>query len=155
MCFMMVATFMMFWAPLHFLNVYRFYDETIAYSKHFGDLFFVCHIIAVSRSFVNPIIYAWTNIRFRHGLKYFVCCYCFDENKKHLKESMTTTRQHTSECVHLKPSLHFKSRHLDENSRNSKHASKTFVEAESPFSIRRGSPSKKASVKENITTYVF
>jgi len=153
MCFMMVLTFMMFWAPLQFLNVYRFYDENISYSRHFGDLFFVCHIIAVSRSFVNPIIYAWTNIRFRHGLKYFVFCYCFDKNKKHLKESTTNTtiRNRTSECIQLKPSLHFKSKHLDESS---KCVSKTFIEAESPISMRHGS-SKNKIVKGNITTYTF
>lgn len=81
MCFMMVLTFMIFWAPLHFLNVYRFYDENIAYSKYFGDLFFVCHLLAVSRSFVNPFIYAWINTKFRHGLKYFLCCWCLSEKK--------------------------------------------------------------------------
>ena len=95
---MMVLTFMIFWAPLHFLNVYRFYDEKIAYSKYFGDIFFVCHILAVSRSFVNPIIYAWTNSRFRDGLKYFLCCDCFHESKKHLNFSKS------SELVRLRSS---------------------------------------------------
>ncbi len=150
MCFMMVLTFMMFWAPLQFLNVYRFYDENISYSKHFGDLFFVCHIIAVSRSFVNPIIYAWTNIRFRHGLKYFICCYCFDVNKEHLKQSAATNRNQTSE--YAKPSFHFKSKHVDENS---KRPSKTFIELESPMCTRHGSSSKNITVKGNITTYTF
>lgn len=83
MCFMMVLTFMIFWAPLHFLNIYRFYDESIIFSKYFGDLFFVCHILAVSRSFVNPFIYAWINPKFRDGLKYFLC-YC-NENRKSTK----------------------------------------------------------------------
>ena len=73
----MVLTFMVFWTPLHFLNVYRFYDERIGYSRYFSDLFFVCHILAVSRSFVNPFIYAWTNSKFRKGFVYFSCCYCF------------------------------------------------------------------------------
>jgi hypothetical protein len=80
----MVLTFMIFWAPLHFLNVYRFYDKNIAANRHFGDLFFVCHILAVSRSFVNPFIYAWTNLKFRNGFKYFLLCYCLSEKNKNL-----------------------------------------------------------------------
>ena len=153
MCFMMVLTFMMFWAPLHFLNVYRFYDETIAYSKYFGDLFFVCHIIAVSRSFVNPIIYAWTNIRFREGLKYFMRCYCFDKTKKTLNESQS--RQHTSEFYRLKPGMRFQSRNMDdEKKRAGLVASKTFIEVESPMSIKRGLSQNKIN-KDNVTTYIF
>jgi hypothetical protein len=77
MVFLMVLTFMIFWAPLQFLTVYRFYDDQIAYSKYFGDIFFVCHIIAVSRSFVNPFIYTGTNSKYREGFKYFICCMCF------------------------------------------------------------------------------
>jgi hypothetical protein len=72
----MVLTFMIFWAPLQFLTVYRFYDDQIAYSKYFGDIFFVCHIIAVSRSFINPFIYTSTNSKYREGFKYFICCFC-------------------------------------------------------------------------------
>ncbi|RNA24070.1 prolactin-releasing peptide receptor [Brachionus plicatilis] len=88
MCFMMVLTFMIFWAPLHFLNLYRFLDDSINYAEHISDIFFVCHLIAVSRSFVNPFIYAWINPKFRHGLKYFMLCYCFSETeKKKLKYS--------------------------------------------------------------------
>ncbi|CAF0720508.1 unnamed protein product [Brachionus calyciflorus] len=81
MCFMMVLTFMILWAPLHIFNVYRFYDQSIQYSKYIGDIFFVCHILAVSRSFINPFIYAWINPKFRHGLKYYLLCYCFNKNE--------------------------------------------------------------------------
>ena len=120
MCFMMVLTVMIFWAPLHFLNVYRFYDESIAYKKNFGDLFFVCHIIAVSRSFVNPIIYAWSNARFREGLKYFMCCYCLDKNKKHLKK-----KQAASDMYRLRSSINFKAKTTSaNNSLKGIHASK-------------------------------
>ena len=76
MVFLMNLTFMIFWAPLQFLNVYRFYDETIAHWPHFVDLFFVCHILAVSRSFVNPIIYTCTNSKYREGFAHFLCCCC-------------------------------------------------------------------------------
>jgi hypothetical protein len=85
MCFVMVLTFMIFWAPLHFLNVYRFYDDSLSYAKYFGDLFFVCHLLAVSRSFVNPFIYAWTSRKFRSSFKYFICCYCLREKYKAMR----------------------------------------------------------------------
>lgn len=82
MCFVMVLTFMIFWAPLHFLTIYRFYNENVTSLEHFGDVFFVCHMLAVSRSFVNPFIYVWTNGKYRTGFKYFICCYCLSEKHK-------------------------------------------------------------------------
>lgn len=84
MCFIMVLTFMVFWAPLHFINVYRFYDKSIEGWSNFGYIFFVCHLLAVSRTFVNPFIYAWSNIKFRTGFKYFMCCYCLSSKRKHM-----------------------------------------------------------------------
>lgn len=93
MCFIMVLTFMVFWAPLHFINVYRFYDKNIEAWANFPDLFFVCHILAVSRTFVNPFIYAWSNAKFRAGFQYFMCCYCLSRKRKHL------ILQHHSESV--------------------------------------------------------
>jgi hypothetical protein len=85
MCFLMVSTFLFLWAPMHFITVYRFYDQEITATKHYADLFFVCHILAVSRSFVNPFIYACTNSKFREGFVYFVCCYHCDPKHRHLK----------------------------------------------------------------------
>lgn len=81
MCFMMVVTFVFAWAPMQILNIYRFYDENITNASYFGDLFFVCHWLAVSRSFICPIIYAWTNLRFREGFKYLLCCGYYYEKK--------------------------------------------------------------------------
>ena len=105
MCFMMVLTFMIFWAPLHFLNLYRFLDDSISYAEHIGDIFFVCHLLAVSRSFVNPFIYAWINPKFRNGIKFFMLCYCFDKNEqKKLKYSnqkyLLTNLQNGTDSFH-------------------------------------------------------
>lgn len=75
MCFTMVLTFMISWLPMHLLNVYRFYDEQISFSAHFADLFFVCHLLAVSHCFLNPFIYAWTNSKFRQGVVDIMLCH--------------------------------------------------------------------------------
>ena len=98
MCFMMVVTFVFAWAPMQILNIYRFYDENITNASYFGDLFFVCHWLAVSRSFICPIIYAWTNLRFREGFKYLLCCGYYYEQK------MSETTQ-SSEVVRMKASF--------------------------------------------------
>lgn len=96
MCFVMVLTFMIFWAPLQFLNVYRFYDEQIAYSKYFGDIFFVCHLFAVSRSFINPFIYAWIHKHYRDGFTYFMSCACWSANEMKRSKFDNSTRYMTS-----------------------------------------------------------
>lgn len=83
MCFIMVLTFMVFWAPLHFINVYRFYDKSIETWANFADIFFVCHLLAVSRTFVNPFIYAWSNAKFRAGFQFLMCCFCLSSKRKH------------------------------------------------------------------------
>lgn len=84
MCFLMVLTFMVSWAPMQILTVYRFYDEKIGESSYYGIIFFISHIIAVSRSFICPIIYTWTNLRFRDGFKYLLCfCYYHQSDKKY------------------------------------------------------------------------
>ena len=57
------------------ITLYRFYDDKIVFKKNFGTVFFVCHWLAVSRSFINPFIYAWNNDRFRKGFVYFLCCH--------------------------------------------------------------------------------
>ena len=91
MIFLMVSTFIFLWFPLQFLTVYRFYNEEIAYSKYFADLFFICHIIAVSRSFVNPFIYMITNSNYGNGFRYFMHCQCFHKNDN--SDSLAQIRQ--------------------------------------------------------------
>jgi len=72
MSFFMVLTFIMYWAPMQMITLYRFYDDTFVSRSYFGWLFFLSHWLAVSRSFVNPFIYACNNQRFRKGFAYFL-----------------------------------------------------------------------------------
>ena len=89
MCFCMVITFMVSWLPMQAITIYRFYDnERLKNFSYFGDLFFVCHLIAVSRSFVNPFIYAWTNVRFREGFIYFLCVSCLKKPRNLAKPDL-------------------------------------------------------------------
>ena len=75
MSFLMVFTFVVSWAPMQIITIYRFIDSQIVLYENFSIIFFICHWLAVSRSFVNPFIYAFNNYRFRKGFRYFICFY--------------------------------------------------------------------------------
>ena len=88
----MVLTFIVSWAPMQVITLYRFYDENIVFKKYFGTVFFVCHWLAVSRSFINPFIYAWNNERFRKGFVYFLCCHWTSTSSSEFKSSIVQNR---------------------------------------------------------------
>ena len=92
MSFFMVLTFIVSWAPMQVITLYRFYDENIVLKKYFGALFFVCHWLAVSRSFINPFIYACNNERFRKGFVYFLCCHWTSTSSNEFESSIVQNR---------------------------------------------------------------
>lgn len=73
MSFMLVLTFMITWTPLQILNIYRSYDSELNSSRHLAQLFFICHLLAVSSSYLNVFIYSWANVHFRNGVRYLMC----------------------------------------------------------------------------------
>ena len=123
MCFLMVLTFMVSWAPMQILTVYRFYDEKIGESSYYGIIFFACHIIAVSRSFICPIIYTWTNLRFRAGFKYLLC-FCYYQSEK--KYSADHNFQ-SSEILRMNASFRNESIRGGFNSRRSIHRHSSYT----------------------------
>lgn len=88
MSFMLVMTFMITWTPLQILNIYRSYDSELNSSRHLAQLFFVCHLLAVSSSYLNVFIYSWANVHFRNGVKYLMC-FKRAPNRSQLKHSYT------------------------------------------------------------------
>jgi hypothetical protein len=80
MSFMLVLTFVICWAPMQFLNLYRFISNNLSTWPYLAEIFFVCHLLAVSSSYIIPFIYSFTNIRFRKGFLYFLCCKILHKN---------------------------------------------------------------------------
>ena len=70
MSFLLVTTFMLSWAPLQFLNLCRFFSKSLNGSMYFAEIFFVCHLFAVSSSYLNPLIYTITNSKCKKGFEY-------------------------------------------------------------------------------------
>lgn len=71
MLVIVVTLFAVCWLPLHaFITIIDFHSELIDYQtaaqKHFFiGMFYVVHWLAMSNSFVNPIIYGFLNDGFR------------------------------------------------------------------------------------------
>nr|QVK45908.1 G protein-coupled receptor [Proales similis] len=99
MCSAMVFTFLLFWTPMHFLNLYRFYDASIVLEKHFGLVFLFCHFLAVSRTWINPLIYARTNTAYKRGLIRALRCQSIDEPNLTFSEIESTNSLRRSSRV--------------------------------------------------------
>jgi hypothetical protein len=97
MCFILVLSFVVSWAPMQFITVIRFFDDSLTMDPYFGDIFFICHSIAVSRSFMNPFIYAWTNAKFRLGFKYFLCYLCIKKKTSSSLLLASSTNHHNNQ----------------------------------------------------------
>lgn len=81
MSFILVLAFLVAWAPLQLLNTYRFFSDAMNNSDYFAEIFFICHLFAISSSYLNPLIYVLTNVRFRNGFKYFMTFCTFGDTK--------------------------------------------------------------------------
>jgi neuropeptide Y receptor len=68
------------WFPLTFINVLADFDHRILTNKRFNLVYACCHIVAMTTSTTNPIIYGWLNPNFRREFLRVVCfCYKPDE----------------------------------------------------------------------------
>lgn len=70
---MMIITllFAISWIPLNVLNIWYSIVPEFKNYRHILRLWWGCHLIAMSHSFVNPIVYVVRNQRFRDGFGYF------------------------------------------------------------------------------------
>jgi len=66
-----VVGFALSWAPFNLLNVLGDRFQEVVWSfKYIHYVWFLCHWLAMSHSFFNPLIYIWMNLRFRAGFRY-------------------------------------------------------------------------------------
>ena len=99
MSFFMVLTFIMSWAPMQMVTLYRFYDDTFVSRTYFAWLFFSAHWLAVSRSFINPFIYACNNQRFRKGFAYFLLLHFLRTSPKRYQAEIMSQRLNQSSSL--------------------------------------------------------
>ncbi|EYB96847.1 hypothetical protein Y032_0146g2530 [Ancylostoma ceylanicum] len=67
MLVIMVVIFAVCWFPFNFLNILRdlHWDDFIR--PHFSFIFLIVHLISMTATCWNPILYAWMNDSFREG----------------------------------------------------------------------------------------
>ncbi|XP_065318547.1 neuropeptide Y receptor type 2-like isoform X2 [Gordionus sp. m RMFG-2023] len=71
----MVAIFAFCWLPINLIHVVSGLRLKIIEWKYFVLIFFVCHVIAMSSTCYNPMIYAWMNENFRKEFKAVLPCF--------------------------------------------------------------------------------
>ncbi|WAQ95952.1 NPFF2-like protein [Mya arenaria] len=74
-----VALFVLCWLPLQTFLVVLNYTEVVDHNS-LNLTFFICHWIAMSNSFVNPIVYGTLNDSFRADAKN-IFCRCLGSNQ--------------------------------------------------------------------------
>ncbi|CAF1027580.1 unnamed protein product, partial [Brachionus calyciflorus] len=85
MLMVVIITFLLNWLPIHifhlFISIVNHQNLNINLSKSWMSvIFFVCHWLSMSNSFINPIIYSFMNKRFKTDLKSLFNCMKFDGN---------------------------------------------------------------------------
>ncbi|RMZ93030.1 substance-P receptor-like [Brachionus plicatilis] len=86
MLLVIIVTFSLNWLPIHIFHLYlsiaNYGNFKIAMAKSWMSvIFFVCHWLSMSNSFINPIIYSFMNKRFKTDLKKLFNCSRFESDK--------------------------------------------------------------------------
>ncbi|OQV25555.1 putative Neuropeptide Y receptor type 2 [Hypsibius exemplaris] len=72
----MVIIFGCCWLPLNLVNILNdYFPKTITDWDYFVLVFFLSHVVAVSSTCYNPILYAWMNENFRKEFKAVLPCF--------------------------------------------------------------------------------
>ena len=72
-----IGTFLLNWLPIHIFHLYLMYavytddQNKMGEKEYYTVLFFVCHWLSMSNSFVNPIIYCCMNNNFKVTTTYY------------------------------------------------------------------------------------
>ncbi|XP_051578076.1 neuropeptide Y receptor type 6-like [Myxocyprinus asiaticus] len=94
MLFTLVAAFTVCWLPLNAFNVVAdWHQEVLPVCQH-DMLFSVCHLLAMSSTCVNPIIYGFLNSNFRKDVASVVLhCHCrpLEDSYEHFPMSTMNT----------------------------------------------------------------
>ena len=76
--FVITVVFVISWLPLNVFNMIADVDDAFLVN-HFDRaklLFPICHLIALSSSAINPILYGWFNANFREEFLSIICSHC-------------------------------------------------------------------------------
>ena len=84
------------WFPLTLLNVLADFDYRILLHKDFNLACAICHIIAMSTSVTNPVIYGWMNPNFRRDFLRMLC-FCMKDTTKGF-DTLDEVEQNKVDC---------------------------------------------------------
>jgi hypothetical protein len=91
MCFAVVFLFGICWFPIQlYTNILRPYIDKIMDEKYVPHVYFTFHLMAMSNSCLNPVIYGVMSSKFRAGYlhywQYFISCCRLSNNRSRTKD---------------------------------------------------------------------
>uniref|UniRef100_A0A914VSW0 G-protein coupled receptors family 1 profile domain-containing protein n=1 Tax=Plectus sambesii TaxID=2011161 RepID=A0A914VSW0_9BILA len=84
----MVVIFALCWFPFNALNMMRDFHLDKPIKHLFSFLFLLAHVISMSATCWNPILYAWMNENFRREFKAALPC-CFSKVERVNETTLT------------------------------------------------------------------
>ncbi|KFD63035.1 hypothetical protein M514_11726 [Trichuris suis] len=95
MLILMVTIFGLCWLPFNMLNLWRDLSPgAIDAKSYFVFLFLMSHLIAMSASGWNPVLYAWMNENFSREYRYTFSCLCRGKRRSRSSHPSMTAGQY-------------------------------------------------------------
>lgn len=97
MLIVLITAFALCWLPLTIFNVVSdWYQEALPICHH-NLLFSLCHLLAMSSTCINPIIYGFLNSNFRQEVReVFLHCRCYQQEEESERLPMSTVHMEVS-----------------------------------------------------------
>ena len=116
----MVAIFVCCWLPLNIVHIISEYKGTVQDWKYFVLVFFIAHVIAMSSTIYNPLLYAWMNENFKKEFKLVVPCIFSRSKGRHGMVNGSTNYTHVDTQNTLLTRSPMKERTIANHSANSR-----------------------------------
>ncbi|XP_076315535.1 tachykinin-like peptides receptor 86C [Tachypleus tridentatus] len=71
-----VVIFGVCWLPYHIYFLYTYHDKELVKAKFVQHLYLAIYWLAMANAMFNPLIYFWTNQRFRRNVEIILCRCC-------------------------------------------------------------------------------
>ncbi|XP_022241645.1 tachykinin-like peptides receptor 86C [Limulus polyphemus] len=85
-----VVIFGVCWLPYHIYFLYTYHDKELVKAKFIQHLYLAIYWLAMANAMFNPLIYCWTNQRFRRNVEKILCRCC---DKRPIQQSPLPPRR--------------------------------------------------------------
>lgn len=89
----MIVSFVLAWLPLNTMLVVWEFNQDIEKNRFFVATFFVAHLVAISSTIYNPLLYAWMNDIFKLEYKRLFPCFNRTSDRSSLHLHVRQRRQ--------------------------------------------------------------